>query len=161
MFLGLLYALFFRIVFVFLALSFLYLYSRGLEIFKEKIKFVDDKELESRVSLIKKIKGDNKEIYIPNENADGLEKECQSLVRENVSLSNSISLLAREKESLKNKKTELIAKNTVLLAKLDEAKKINSELTNEKQDWQEKFKCVKTDIDKLKNENVALEQRVK
>ena len=153
-------SLFFRILYIASSLTFLYFYARNLNFFK----FIDVenelKELNSKISCITKLKKEDKTIPIPTKNNDELKQEYNSLQEQNVSLSSNISSLTKEKDSLEKKKMELTTTNNNLQEKFEEVKNINDDFIEEKQEWEEKLKIIKTDIAEVENENEALKKKV-
>ncbi|MGP1414905.1 MAG: hypothetical protein ACTTJ6_03075 [Treponema sp.] len=153
--------LFFRLLYIAGGVSFLYLYAKNSSLFGFGDMYKEEKNLNSNIANIKKIKGASKAILVFKKNNDKLREECNWRKQKNTVLGNAISAWSKEKGVLENKKKRLIDENEKLKSKVDELKKMNDKLMEEKQDEEKKLKFIKADVVQLKNENKDLRKKVK
>ena len=93
-------ALFLRMLYIAGALFFLYFYAKNLDLFKFENINKAKKELNLKLSVLKKLHTKTNYVFIPNENNDALKKELHSLKKKNEELQEYISLLIKEKHIL-------------------------------------------------------------
>lgn len=152
-------ALFLRMLYIAGSLFLLYFYAKNLDLFRfENINKVK-KELDLKLSILKKLNAKTNYVFIPNENNDGLKKEVSNLKKRNEELEDAISLLIKEKHLFENDKINLDSKKEELQKEKSKQEKNNVEFNEKKKEAIERKEFIKNDLSLLKAEIVNLKKK--
>lgn len=154
-------ALFLRMLYIAGALFFLYFYAKNLDLFKFENINKAKKELDLKLSVLKKLHTKTNYVLVYNENNDALKKELHSLKKKNEELQESISLLIKEKYILENDKIRLSSQKEELQQEKSNQEKINGSFKEKKKETIEKKEFIKNDLSLLKAEIENLKKKKK
>ena len=152
-------ALFLRMLYIAGSLFLLYFYAKNLDLFRFENINKAKKELNLKLSILKKLNAKTNYVFIPNENNDALKKELHNLMKKNEELQDAIYLLIKENHLFENDKINLSSQKEELQKEKSNQEKINGSFKEKKKETIEKKEFIKNDLSFLKAEIANLKKK--
>ncbi len=154
-------ALFLRMLYIAGSLFLLYFYAKNLDLFRFENLNKAKKELNLKLSILKKLHTKTNYVFIPNENNDALKKELHNLMKKNEELQDAISLLIKEKHLFENDKINLSSQKEELQQEKSNQEKINGSFKEKKKEIFQREESIESVNSKFKTETKSSKKKKK